>query len=268
MTINISTFIKDIINSKDICAKFGADVILDFIDITSNVQWSYHNYTKLNKTLVNSGKFSQSFIQTINDEYYGIVQTKTNKINNNNGLAYYLAFHTKKANEISIQDYSKTIELYHYGTIVSTINLQEDIGFSDNFSISDVFCLKWSKLSVEEQQKWIPSRKVNCYTRWISIYSDMIKVYYECFLNTKLEGIELYKKMGKIWTEIKHELNKDEFNDYTQDVPGLKISDSYKRHARVKNELLLIRYINKFIINNTTYNVISLDSCKKFTKYL
>ena len=64
MTINISTFIKDIINSKDICAKFGADVILDFIDITSNVQWSYHNYTKLNKTLVNSGKFSQSFIQT------------------------------------------------------------------------------------------------------------------------------------------------------------------------------------------------------------
>ena len=62
------------------------------------------------------------------------------------------------------------------------------------------------------------------------------------------------------FNELVKNLNKDEFDEYSEEVPFIKISDSYKIDAHDKNEYLLINYINEFIIKRgSCYALVSIN---------
>jgi hypothetical protein len=279
MSIHLTIFIKHIINSKDISAKFGADVILDFIDFTYSNKSYRNTYYYLDKALAESGKFSEAFIQTVRDEYSRLLQEKKAKQEANKvekyletGKENFIMFYISKIANIPPSEYLNPIKIYHYGEYIFTIDIVEYMTKSiDSFEENEFFDdemidhihSEWNSLSDEEKEKWVPQKKVNHYKKWISIYYPIVRMYYLLFLKIDLEGVELFKKMGKIWTAIKESLNKDEFNEYTEEVPFIKISDSYKRHAHVKNERILIKYINESIVKEPMYHHLSLEDCKK-----
>jgi hypothetical protein len=100
----------------------------------------------------------------------------------------------------------------------------------------------WDLLTDEEKAIWIKPKKLgNPYTKWISLYSNIVT---EVYPNTS--NSQLYKFMGPIWTSIKDSLKYGELIEYNKmyRFSYIKYTEDEKNKAREHNEFIMIRVMS------------------------
>jgi hypothetical protein len=255
-SIGIETFIKHITTSINIRKQFSADVILDFYcfcqsnkdehKISYHTSCQHDNIDHLLKDLPNFNNYSKEFEKTLLDELKFLKKKRVEeKIMLDAERAFvceYNMYYPRNTpygifNPEPLMPINNTLRtiMTRYDHLL--INLRHHSP-SFNSKLSTI----WNLLTDEEKIIWIKPKKLgNPYTKWISLYSHMVK---EVYPNTS--NSELYKLMGPIWTNINSLLDYGELLEYNTNYYAsyIKYTDDEKNVAREKNEFIMIRVMN------------------------
>ena len=254
-SIGIETFIKHITTSINIRKQFSADVILDFYcfcqadkkqnKISYHVSSHHDDIEHLLNDLPNFNNYSKEFENALLDELKFLkkkrVEEKVMLDAERGFIAEYSMYaphnnlYVNREFIIPIHDTLKFI-INKYDHLL--INLRHHSP-SYNSKLNEI----WMKLKDEEKSVWIkPKNLGNPYTKWISLYSHMIKEVYPHTSNS-----QLYKFMGPLWTRIKEVVEYGELLEYNTGyyTSYIKYTDDEKNKARQHNEFIMLKIMAK-----------------------
>jgi len=105
--------------------------------------------------------------------------------------------------------------------------------------ITKYYSEKWFELNDDEKSIWSKPKNLNPYTNWISIYKNIVLEKYP-----QLENIELYKCMGRIWSNIKDNICYTElYKCDTSSLPYIKYSKNDIDSSHDHNLSILSDYL-------------------------